>query len=193
MTAVFANVQDPARESQRVFRACLDAMARPGVIRRLPASPSASLLGLPALAFTLCDFETPVWLDWAAAADRTLSETLRFGANAPTVESPADAAFAFIADPMALPRLDSFALGTIENPERSTTLLIAVERLEAGRGWTLTGPGIADAARLFASPLPADVFAQRQALQTLFPRGLDIIFVCGERVAALPRSTQVEG
>jgi alpha-D-ribose 1-methylphosphonate 5-triphosphate synthase subunit PhnH len=167
-------------------------MARPGTLQRLPVTPSSSSQSLAALALTLCDFETPVWLDWATANDRLITETLRFGMSAPTVDSPAEAAFAFVADPMALPRLDSFALGTIENPERATTLVIAVERLEAGRGWQLSGPGISETAHLHVAPLQGDFLPQRAVLQKLFPRGLDMIFVCGDRIAALPRSTRVE-
>ena len=55
-----------------------------------------------------------------------------------------------------------------------------------GDGAVLTGPGIADAARL---SLP-DVAAFR-ANRALFPLGLDFFFTCGDRLAALPRSTVV--
>ena len=47
--------------------------------------------------------------------------------------------------------------------------------------------------RLAAAGLPARFRAERAALAALFPRGLDIVLACGDRVAALPRSTQIIG
>ncbi len=53
-------------------------------------------------------------------------------------------------------------------------------------GAVLTGPGIKTTARL---NLP-EVAAFR-ANRALFPLGLDFFFTCGNRLAALPRSTVV--
>jgi alpha-D-ribose 1-methylphosphonate 5-triphosphate synthase subunit PhnH len=84
--------------------------------------------------------------------------------------------------------LDGYAIGTSEYPDRSATLIVEVETL-AATGLTasvLTGPGIRDSARLC---LPEK--AAFQANHRLFPLGLDFLLTCGNRLAALPRSTQI--
>jgi len=185
---------DPARDSQRVFRAVMNAMARPGAVVALDAGltpPDPLAPGAAALALALCDFETPVWLDPALANPETLA-WLRFHTGAPVVAAPDKAAFAFVASPLGLPDLEAFALGTPEYPDRSTTVIVQVRSLDAGAGWRLSGPGIDGAAMLAPALLPRDFVARRAALRPLFPRGLDFIFVADARAAALPRTTSIE-
>ena len=55
----------------------------------------------------------------------------------------------------------------------------------------LGGPGIKGEATLAASPLPNDFVAQWAANRAGFPLGVDLIFVVGARLAALPRSTTI--
>jgi alpha-D-ribose 1-methylphosphonate 5-triphosphate synthase subunit PhnH len=195
MTAHAASFTDPARQSQRVFRAAMMAMAQPGRIHRLDidfAPPATLMPASAALALTLCDFETSVWLDPALSADTAVADWLRFETGARLTPSASSASFAFIADAAAMPALDDFALGTLENPDRSTTLVIQVAELASDQGWSLTGPGIAHSARLHAAPLRAGCFADMQRLRLGFPRGLDVFFVCGDRIAGLPRSVLIE-
>jgi alpha-D-ribose 1-methylphosphonate 5-triphosphate synthase subunit PhnH len=185
---------DVARESQRVFRATMNAMARPGSIATLEASLKAPMpltSGAATLALALCDFETPIWLDSELSNEAT-RDYLRFHTGAPFVDARAAAAFAFCAAPSGLPDFSEFSLGSLEYPDRSATLIIQVRSLAADRGWRLTGPGIDDASLLEAEPLPTDFVARRQALRPLFPRGLDFIFVAEARIAALPRTTLIE-
>ena len=59
---------DPQLDAQRVFRQLLQAMARPGQIvpiDRLPEAPKPLSGGAAALALTLFDLDTPIWLDEA--------------------------------------------------------------------------------------------------------------------------------
>jgi alpha-D-ribose 1-methylphosphonate 5-triphosphate synthase subunit PhnH len=84
----------------------------------------------------------------------------------------------------ALP-LDTFPLGSSDYPDRSATLIVELPEL-TNSGAVLRGPGIKDQAHL---SLPAIAPFQRNA--ALFPRGLDFIFTCGDRLAALPRSTRI--
>ena len=61
---------DPVGESQLVFRHILDAMARPGVVQTLSLAmkgPDALDLAATAIALTLVDFETPLYLAPALA------------------------------------------------------------------------------------------------------------------------------
>lgn len=182
---------DPVHDAQASFRAVLDAMAHPGRIVTMPARlPSSLPLGTAAVAvaLSLCDGDTPVWLDAAAAG---AASYLTFHCGAPLAATPGEASFAFVAGLAALPPLDSFALGSDEYPERSATLVIEVESLADGDGVRLRGPGVRSETLLAVAGLPARFWAERGALAELFPRGLDMVFACGDRLAAVPRSIQV--
>ncbi|HWB51760.1 MAG TPA: phosphonate C-P lyase system protein PhnH [Stellaceae bacterium] len=182
---------DPVGDAQRCFRAILDAMAHPGAVVTMPGdlpcapglSPAAT-----AVALALCDIDTPVWLDAAAAG---AAPYLAFHCGAPVAAAPAEARFAFVADAAMLPPLGQFALGTAEFPERSATLVIEVGGLTEGTGPTLRGPGIRGGRRLSVAGLRRRFWEERAALAELFPRGIDLLFVGGAALAAVPRSTQV--
>ncbi|MHB2169565.1 phosphonate C-P lyase system protein PhnH [Alsobacter sp. R-9] len=187
-------IPDSVRTAQAVFRSVMMALAQPGSLRTLHApiqGPGRLSRGAAAIALALCDFETPVWLDETLAADEAVASYLRFYTGCPFVADRADAHFAFVNDGRVLPTLDGFAQGTLEYPDRSTTVVVPVERLSVDEGWRLTGPGIAGEARLRAEPLPDDLPAQLDGNRARFPRGVDLLFVCGDRVAALPRTTIV--
>ena len=82
-----AGLADPMDDSQRVFRAVLEAMAHPGRVVDVgiamdPPPPLGSATAAVCLA--LLDCETPIWLD-AAAATADVVEYLRVHAGAPVV------------------------------------------------------------------------------------------------------------
>jgi alpha-D-ribose 1-methylphosphonate 5-triphosphate synthase subunit PhnH len=186
----------PVQDSQAVFRLVMMAMARPGSIQALPVSldPPAGLSpAAAAVALALCDFETPVWLDPALVVDEAVTSFLRFHTGAPLVGEPAAAHFAFLPLGGEWPTFETFSLGTLAYPDRSTTIIAEVNALSAEGGWTLAGPGIAGTARLAASSLPRDILDRLADNRSLFPRGVDLILTCGDRLAALPRSILVEG
>ena len=192
--ALKAGFDDSVHDSQRVFRALLDAMSRPGRIVTPPAPPEIPAALHPATAavcLALLDFETPLWL-----AGPDIAETrawLAFHAGCPFAATLDQAAFALVTDARALPALDSFALGSDEMPERSTTLILQVDGLAAGRGKRLSGPGIDGTALLAIDGATDSFWVERAAACALFPRGLDVIFTAGPALAAVPRTTQVEG
>ena len=55
----------------------------------------------------------------------------------------------------------------------------------------LAGPGIVGTTRLAVSGLAGGFWAERRMLAEFLPRGVDIIFTAGARLAALPRTTSV--
>lgn len=184
---------DPALASQAVFRTVMEATARPGLPRPLAsklAAPPPLSATAAAAALTLLDYETPFWLDSKLAAGE-VAPWLKFHTGAPLTENPAQAAFAFISDPAALPAFETFSLGSIEYPDRSTTLVVQVASLEHGDALSLSGPGIAGSRSFSAAPLPEDFRARLIANRALFPRGIDLILVSADAVAALPRSLRV--
>ncbi len=184
---------DPVLDSQRVFRAVLDAMAHPGrVVTTAPlAAPPPLDAATAAVCLTVLDFETPIWLDPAAATADVVA-FLRFHCGAPLVEVPATARFAVIADAARMPPIDAFEPGTDERPDLSATLVVQVGGLAGGRGARLTGPGIEGEARLEVSDAPR-LWPALRTNAARFPRGVDVVLCSGAQLAALPRTTHVEG
>ncbi|HEX2889352.1 phosphonate C-P lyase system protein PhnH [Vineibacter terrae] len=191
-TTALPGFADAVHDAQGSFRKLLEAMAHPGRIVTVPG-PRAVPQGLdPATAsllLTLCDGETPVWLDAAAAA---IAGWLAFHTGAPVASATGAAAFAVALAPLHMPALDTFDWGTDEVPEASTTLIVQAEALADDAGWILRGPGIATQARLSVAGLSQNWCTDRRAMQAAFPRGVDVVFTCGHRVAALPRTTIME-
>lgn len=176
---------NPPIEAARAFRGLLEAMARPGRIERVaganPPSPLSVAAGV--LILTLCDRQTPVHLagghDCAAVRD-----WIAFHTGAP-VAPPAQAAFALGRWADLMP-LGAYPQGSADYPDRSATLIVECDRL-APEGAGLTGPGIETRAAL---SLPE--IAAFRANAALYPLGLDFWFTSADRLAGLPRTTQVE-
>ena len=177
----------------RAFRPILDAMASPG--RILPFSPALSAPpGLSpeaaAVALTLCDFQTAIWLE-AELRTPAIEHYLRFHAGAPLTQIETDAAYVFADARFGVPDLSQFSNGTHEYPDRSATLVIQAEQLRSDLGVTLRGPGIQSEHRLGIAALGAEFWQQMIASRHDFPLGIDVIFVSPGTIAALPRSTQI--
>ncbi len=185
---------EPVLDAQAAFRATLDALSRPGRIETLTLrlNPPAGIdAATAAVCLTLVDGDTPVWLAPHAAADRAAA-WIAFHTGAPVTSVAADAAFAVVLDAASLPALDGFDWGSDEEPQRGATLIVQVPALAGQGGWTLSGPGIAARAALRVDGLPESFLAARRAMTGAFPRGLDILFTSGARLAALPRTTILE-
>jgi alpha-D-ribose 1-methylphosphonate 5-triphosphate synthase subunit PhnH len=186
--------EDPALASQAVFRTVMEAMARPGLARALPCGltvPPPLFPSAAAVALTLLDYETPFWLDQTLAEAGEVAAWIRFHTGAPQTADRARAAFGFVSAPAAMPSFDVFSAGSIEYPDRSTTLVVQVARFGQGETLKLCGPGIAGTRNFSAQPLPPDFRARLLANREMFPRGLDLILVSEDAVAALPRSLRV--
>jgi len=185
---------DPTLDSQRIFRSVLEAISRPGRIVDVPSTiqPPAPLHpATAAVCLTLLDFDTPLWLDDAAARPEVI-EWLKFHCSMPLVTEPAAAQFALVSDVERMPALGAFNAGTAEHPERSATVIVQVWALIGGTGRRLRGPGIADEVRLDVAGVPAPFWAWVSDNHALFPRGVDLFMSAGRVIAALPRATRVE-
>jgi len=113
-------------------------------------------------------------------------ETIALAPEAPSM-------LALIGDAAQCPELASFAQGTLEYPDRSTTLMLQVESLETETGLTLSGPGIKETSSLCAAPLWPGFADQLRANRARFPQGVDLLFCAGNRIVGVPRSTHIEG
>jgi alpha-D-ribose 1-methylphosphonate 5-triphosphate synthase subunit PhnH len=189
-----AGFADKVLSAQSTFRSVMDAMARPGSIQRIvPAAgtPSGMMRGAAAIALTLFDHDTPVWLDAAMSATPDVGKWLKFHTSAPVVADSSIASFALVGDPQNLPALDRFAFGSNEYPDRSTTLILQVESLADGPAVELQGPGIDGAATLCASLQRRELFEQLAVNAALFPRGIDVVLVHDDCIVAIPRTTRL--
>jgi alpha-D-ribose 1-methylphosphonate 5-triphosphate synthase subunit PhnH len=185
---------EPVLASQAVFRAVMDAFARPGAVRPLPPAPGAPpplSATAAAVALALLDYETPVWLDAALSSETEVADWIRMATGARVTNDPREAAFALIASPALTPAFDVFAVGSAEYPDRSTTLVLQVDRFGSGERLSLSGPGVKHTQGLASEPLPPDFPARLAANRALFPCGVDVILVSPTAVAALPRSVSV--
>lgn len=185
----------PVFDAQSVFRAVMDAMARPGTVQPVPAlaAPPAPLSPTAAaVALTLCDNDTPVWLDAPVQASAAAKSWLGFHTGAPLANTPADAHFAIVAAPAALVALDGFAQGSQEYPDRSTTLILQVDDLAGGQRLRLEGPGIETDATFAPGPMPRHFVEQWKQNNQRFPRGVDLVLAAPGAVACLPRTTRIK-
>ena len=188
MTA--AAFADPVFQSQASFRAVLRAMSRPGEIVGAGAGlapPSPLQSAAAAALLTLADYETPLWLAPEVVASE-IGAWLRFHTGAPAAAERARAAFAWT--PAEGLDLAGFAVGEPAYPDRSTTLVVEVVTL-GGDDLVMSGPGVKGERRFGFAPRPAGFLNQWAQNGAAFPLGVDLILCCGERLAALPRTTRI--
>lgn len=189
-----AGFADKVLSAQSTFRSVMDAMARPGTVQQVFASvgtPGPMMRGAAAIALTLFDHDTPIWLDAKFSETTVVARWLKFHSSAPVVTDSSIASFALIGDAAAFPDLNRFAFGTNEYPDRSTTLILQVESLTQGREYRLSGPGIDGIALLRATIAPKDLFDRLAINATLFPRGIDLVLVADDAIVAIPRTTRL--
>ncbi len=171
------------------FRTLLDVLSRPCAPLMLK-DVTTTAEAVRAIAAVLVDHDVTVALD---TADANLGDWIGFHCGA-RADADLDAAdFVFLDSPgQALP-LDRFRAGTDAYPDRSATLVIAVAGF-SDSGVTVAGPGIQNTRGFGITGDGAEAFWDAWRAQAdLFPRGIDIVFVCEGRVAGLPRSTRLSG
>jgi alpha-D-ribose 1-methylphosphonate 5-triphosphate synthase subunit PhnH len=192
-TALASGYQEPVFDSQRAFRAAMEALANPGRLR--PVGRELAEAPLPAAAaaliLALCDFETPLFLAPSVSALPGVADYLRFHTDAMLVAEPAVAAFALVDLSHDHLDLSAFAQGTPEYPDRSTTVIAIVESLSEGAAMILSGPGIAATAELCIAGLPDDFADQWRANRAAFPLGVDVLFATSDAIVGLPRSSRI--
>ena len=182
---------ETAADAQTSFHAALQALSMPG----LPVPCGVAAPAVPglmpatvALLLALTDHETPVW--WAAPGP---APWLQFHTGAPRAAAPAQAHFAVCPKGVAWPALDQFCAGTDASPERSTTLLVELAAWHGGTPQRCQGPGFREPRTLHLNGLPPGFWAQWQDNHARFPSGVDVIFICGDQLMGLPRTTAASG
>lgn len=186
--------RDPVLGSQSMFRAVLTALSRPGQIVAIPEvgveGPSDISPDILSLLLSLCDHETPVWLDaeWRATA---VARWLAFHANCPVTDDPARASFALLRGRSDDPAVSDFAQGDPRYPDRSTTVIVCADSLSGGVPLVLEGPGIEARIRIAPVGLPEGFVEAVRMNHTLYPLGVDFLLVAGHAMTGLPRTTRI--
>jgi len=176
---------DPVHDTQAVHRALVKAFSFPGTAVSIagPAlrAPDRRLPGaLAAVALTLLDAETTCWF-----ADPVLSD-LTGSPGRPQGE----AAFVFLAFPDEWTQAFVTARrGTLADPHLGATLVGWTSDTGPWQVWKASGPGIETPVDL---GLPTGTWvAARNLACGEFPLGVDLVWVRGESVVALPRTTRL--
>jgi alpha-D-ribose 1-methylphosphonate 5-triphosphate synthase subunit PhnH len=183
----------PVMDSQRTFRALLDAMANPGRIIRLAVNlkpPKPLNHATASICLTLLDFETSLWTDLETELEAI--DWLRFHCGCSIVSDKSEAVFGLYTSTKAIAQLEKFKVGRDERPEASATVIIQTNGVTATRGKRLTGPGIETFSTLAIEDLKEEFWEKRYVQCAMFPLGIDIIFTFQDMVVALPRTTKVE-
>lgn len=192
--------------SQQVFRAVMDALARPGTVHRLPGGVAAPSALLPLLA--LADLGTPACVladagEWA--------DVVRAMTSAPAAVL-AQAQLVAALRPVTGDELASLRTGTAEAPENGALACLSVAGLRplpdgagacgasgdgagatGGRRLRLSGPGIPGTRNLLVTGLPPGFVAVRRELTSGFPAGADLLLVSSDGdLAGLPRTTLID-
>ena len=188
-----AGFADKVLSAQSTFRSVMDAMARPGAVQHIRAvagTPAPLMRGTAAIALTLFDHDTPIWLDRTMSATPDVGKWLKFHTGTPVIADSSASSFAVVGNARDLPPLDRFALGSNEYPDRSTTLILQIDSLTSGPAYELTGPGI-DGAAVLQATISGNLFEQLAINATLFPRGIDVVLVHDDAIVAIPRTTRL--
>jgi alpha-D-ribose 1-methylphosphonate 5-triphosphate synthase subunit PhnH len=187
----------PTAVSRQVFRAVLDALARPGQPARLPvhsggaaaARPPAALLPLLALA----DLGTGIHVLDHQDAPASWVDALATATSAPAVGLER-ARLVGALRPITPAEVGALHRGTALAPEEAALLTVAVTDLAGGPArWVLSGPGVPGRRAISPSGVPAGFLAARASAVHRYPTGIDVLLVAPDgRLLGLPRSTSIE-
>ena len=196
MNLISTAFADAVHDSQFCFRRLLKAMSEPGT--RITLDRSQGFGTMPPAAvqvlLTLGDSQTPVWLS-PKLNDKPVTDNIAFHIGATVTHQLADAVFAVVgAEDLTYiaARFAECYPGNEEYPDQGTTLVIETDSFATGPELTLNGPGIPGTRQVQLGNLDDEILSQLQNNGSRFPMGLDLIFVAGEEVIAIPRSTTVE-
>lgn len=172
---------DPVHDTRRTFDGLLSAMSRPGTIHDVPTPADHAVVA------TIVDHEVTLATD-----DDELREAL-------ADQGRLDAASRGEADIIharehADLNVEECKRGSLVEPSKGATVVYRVDTLGddgAGATVTLSGPGI-DGITTLSVGLPESELSAIGTAQADYPRGVDVIIATADRVAAFPRSVQLE-
>ncbi|MCV7410355.1 hypothetical protein AWC05_21145 [Mycobacterium florentinum] len=177
-------------DSQQIFRAVLEALARPGTPMPLPSEPlrllAPAITPIMALADSttgVCVLERPGehWADKIATA------------TAAPIWPAEMARLVAAVRPVSADEVRGFTRGSAEAPQDAALVSFAVRDVEGGpRRWTLTGPGVRDTTTIAPQGMTVGFVAARAGVVAAYPGGIDVLLVTDDgRIVGLPRTTTI--
>jgi alpha-D-ribose 1-methylphosphonate 5-triphosphate synthase subunit PhnH len=195
LSAVGPGLAEPVSGSQAIFRACLDAMSRPGTVQVIvsDAEPPRGLgAAACAVLLSLLDQDTALWVEPSTVWRATdIAAYFRFHTGCTIAASIGDAEFVLASRFADLPALNTLRQGTPYFPEQGATLVLEVSALQSAFVRQLKGPGTTARSVLSAPDLNDSFLSQWQELRRGFPCGIDLFLTCGTQLCALPRTTKI--
>lgn len=187
----------PTAVSRQVFRAVLDALARPGRPARLPVAPGSGVARRPPAALlpilALADLGTGIHVLDHPDAPTSWVDALATATSAPVVTLER-ARLVGALRPITPAEVGALSRGTALAPEEAALLTVAVTDLTGGPArWVLSGPGVPGRRAISPSGVPAGFLAARAAAVHRYPTGTDVLLVAPDGgLLGLPRSTSIE-
>ncbi|TCP53612.1 alpha-D-ribose 1-methylphosphonate 5-triphosphate synthase subunit PhnH [Tamaricihabitans halophyticus] len=176
-------------DAQRVFRAVLDALSRPGQVQRLATDPASELppVLLPVLA--LADLGTGVYV---RHEDPHWVDVVRVVTNAPIADL-GSARLVAAEGTLSATELAALPRGSASAPEHGALVALAVSDVDGGATrWQLSGPGVPGELRVSLAGVGSDLLAARDVAVAGYPAGIDLLLVAPDgRMVGLPRTTAV--
>lgn len=195
---------DEVFDSQSNFRILMDGMSRPGKIYKLnrhnfSKSPEGFNANVLTVLKTLGD--NSITFSLGGFNNEAIQSYIEINTGmAPAEIDKAD--FALFDGSEFSQGICSVNTGTLEFPENSATVIIAVDSILCGQHidtftYTaelhMTGPGIKDKNTVVIAGLDKKYVMNISEANTVFPLGIDVIFVDGEgNITCMPRTTKAE-
>ncbi|MDO4198905.1 MAG: phosphonate C-P lyase system protein PhnH [Erysipelotrichaceae bacterium] len=181
---------DEVFDGQKVYRKLLEALSNPG--RKVSLKDEASKFDNTsvrlAMAMTLLDNEVTFYTDGNEAL-RNEVELLTNAKHAAL--SSAD--FIFVKNEYELEEaFNSAKTGTLEDPQKSATLIISCEGLNNEKTY-LKGPGIKDVQEFDLPSIVKKAVKRYTSLNIEYPMGMDMFFITDNyEVIGIPRLIRTE-
>jgi alpha-D-ribose 1-methylphosphonate 5-triphosphate synthase subunit PhnH len=153
-------------------------------------TPAPLLASAAAICLTLCDYDTPLWLDETLRTSPVL-DYLRFHTGARIEPDRAQASFLICTRTSAASSLAAANRGNAEYPDASATLIIQLPSFSEGERLILKGPGIDGESGFTTGGLDQHFWDLMEDNHRSFPLGCDVLFASPDGIAALPRSTHI--
>jgi len=195
---LISGFENPVLDSLRNFRQLSDVLARPGKVAELPKliGPQGIYKTSFSILLTLLDTKSSVYLSEEYRVDSVM-KNLAFHCNCSYDVSANKADFALVngANPIDV---NQFNAGCARDPHQSTSLVIEIDAIAVSEEevfdtkFVLSGPGIQSQQTVSLKGLHASFVDYLTHRTHAFPTGLDMFFMTGDKVMAIPRTTHVK-